>query len=197
MNQILYNTHTFSQGALQIHFYFDDFAGQGCILHDVSFYEFDPSTDEYVPIAENGDYENGDFRRFTDGSQQYDVYINVGKNRNHLVKARAYVTVDPTELRAENLPCCVERERVDGVDYWVFTFHFVDLSAMQSALLKRMNLTCEDDCRVPVDVVNCILHMFSIYMAADTNDGSLEQIFTRFTSHKNTNYKSSGCNCNG
>lgn len=190
MNQVLYNIHTFTQGALQIHFYFDENFAQFCEIHDVVFEEFVPEIDDYRLIGE------GEMQRFAD-PQRYDVYINVGVGpaANHLVRARAYVGYD--DWTPSNLPCCVERERIDGRDYWVFTFHFVDLSAMQKSILKKMDFTCEDDCKVPMEVLNCMMKMFAINIAADTNDSTLERIYSKFISNTKSNFRSSGCNCNG
>lgn len=199
MAHIVQNKHMFNNSVLTVDFFLIEPYSDCISISKVDFEEFNSNTGTYEAIDETLLEEIPNELDPKDNSR-WVITLN-DSTINHLVKATVWL--DPSELKghADNPPCCVHVEEIDGVRYWVYESFFVDMSVYERNLLNSINLGCEDNCDVPIDTINKLLRLFAVHAAVDSNSPQLEMIFSKIGCGKASTIISKSfsrnCNCNG
>lgn len=202
-SKVVLNTHTFNNGFLEVEFKIQDYyADSGITIDHVVFEEFDTTNGgEYVNI------DDGTTATVEQSGYHYSViYRNRGEN--HLVKCTIYVDPTPAGIGCPqlDLPCCAVMDCITDANgnetcYWVFEEYFVDLYAYEKSILDSINLGCEDNCNVPISMINSLLKLFTVKAAVDVHSPQMEMIYSKIGCNQSTNMVNTSftrnCNCNG
>ena len=189
MEKLIQSNYSFTHGNLQVTFNFvDPYQNMGINITSVDFYVFDVDDPSGNGVWQPVDPDNY-YSTNTITNDSYVVLFPGGEN--YLVKAEVH-----TDSSFSPTMCCAT---LDDEGHIIVTEYFVDLTSLQKQMLDNMRFTCDDNCRVPNETVNNLLRLFSIQMAADVGNKTVERIYAKFVGNLKVSVSksNSNCGCNG
>lgn len=196
MSKIVLSKHTFNKGILDVQFELNEYFKEvnSSLEEDdykivrVDVYEYDNDDGSYVLIQ--------------DELKPPHITIQLDENDNHdnhLVRCDIWIKINKGNIGA---PCCAKIETDDeGNRYIVVEEYFVDLHMYESSILQQIKLGCDNNCEVPLSLINSLLKLFTVQAAVDAHSPQMEMIFSKIACGKTIPMikfsTSRNCNCNG